>query len=482
METSKIVYGENLEYLKSMPDEYVDLFLFDPTFNSQKEYLKVGQYESEKEVMYFEDMWRGGIHTYIEELKKRVIEMYRILKPNGSIVIHCDPTANSYIRTYVLDKIFGMTSFRNEIPWCYIRPGRVSLQFLALHDTLYWYSKGDKWTFNIDKVRMPYKENTLKTNVGKKFNKSWKDGMEYKPHPKGKLPPSWWNDIVPDWWDDIGQAYRSKKEYVHYPTQKAEKLYERLVIALTNPGDLVADPYMGSGTTPVVCYKTGRRFIGIDFSPICLDLTKFRLDRLNPNMDSNISGYEIILDWYDERVINKMDPIKFQKLCIEKIGGVNTKPGTSHDGKKESESAIIEVKQQRKVGLPNIDQYKSVMEREKAKKLIIIALSFASTAEAEAARLRNKGTNIELVNAYNLLNILKPPTITLSQNNDKINTQVTSYNGEVVNYMWFVNNIPHTLIDKDGVFDISEIKKGSQIKCKITDSAVLNEEAFITVQ
>jgi site-specific DNA-methyltransferase (adenine-specific) len=122
--------------------------------------------------------------------------MYRVLKKTGSFFLHCDWHANAYIRVDILDKIFGQKNFRNEIVWCYMGPGSPGVkQFLKKHDTIFWYSKGRKWTFNLDDVRFPHSEKT-KENFKSGLNGSGFTGASKEIDEKGKVPEDWWPDIV----------------------------------------------------------------------------------------------------------------------------------------------------------------------------------------------------------------------------------------------------------------------------------------------
>jgi DNA modification methylase len=143
---NKLLLGDNLEILKSMDSESVDLVYLDPPFFSNRNYEVI--WGDEGEVRSFQDRWSGGIDHYIAWLKERVIEMHRILKPTGSIFLHCDWHANAHIRVFVLDKVFGEQNFRNEIIWKRTNAKGLSFKRYAQnHDTIFYYSKSDKFTW-----------------------------------------------------------------------------------------------------------------------------------------------------------------------------------------------------------------------------------------------------------------------------------------------------------------------------------------------
>jgi site-specific DNA-methyltransferase (adenine-specific) len=301
-------------YHKQRLSKLIDLIYIDPPFNSKKDYnIIIQPHDIQLQEKAFEDTWSlvkysdcleeirkmGNINLYLflEGLKTsnlthahvaylanmgiRIIYMREMLKDTGSFYYHCDPTMSHYIKI-MLDYVFGINNFRNEIVWCYVAPGQSSKNFLKKHDIIFRYTKTDNYIFNIDDVRIPYNEKTSIINSGKKFNKSWKDGEEYKMNPLGKLPE--------DWWTDIGQAYRSSKEYLRYPTQKPEALSERIILASTNENDLVADFFMGGGTSLSVAKKNNRRFIGSDINLRAVQWTSARLSRIKKPPIHFLSG------------------------------------------------------------------------------------------------------------------------------------------------------------------------------------------------
>ena len=204
-----------------------------------------------------------GIAAFLCFLAVRLLECHRILKPTGSIYLHCDHSANAYIRL-AMDAIFGKDNFRNEIVWCYTGPGSPQMrQFNRKHDTIYWYAKGSEWTFNRDAVRIPYKDGRPHTGgfthqsgakAGTNMDQSVADQYQ-----QGK--------IAEDWWPGIAIAARGSQN-TGWPTQKPLALMQRIIAASSNPGDVILDPFAGCATTLVACENMGqgqrRRWIGID--------------------------------------------------------------------------------------------------------------------------------------------------------------------------------------------------------------------------
>ncbi|MDR0565795.1 MAG: site-specific DNA-methyltransferase, partial [Prevotellaceae bacterium] len=241
---NRLILGDSFEVLKSMDSDAVDLIYLDPPFFSNRSYEVI--WGDEGEVRSFQDRWAGGIDHYIAWLKERVVEMHRVLKPTGSIFLHCDWHADAYIRVEILDKIFGRNNFRNEIIWCYTGPGSPYMRQLnRKHDIIFWYSKSDKhWRFNKEQILMAYKGGSPHSGG---FVEN--DGTRLSPddYTKGKVPEDWWSDIA------IAARFpKGSSNNIGYPTQKPFALLERIIKMASNEGDLVLDPFMGGGTTIAV--------------------------------------------------------------------------------------------------------------------------------------------------------------------------------------------------------------------------------------
>ncbi len=209
-----------------------------------------------------------GMAAYLGMMAQRLVEMRRILKPTGSVYLHCDPTASHYLKM-LMDSVFGAARHRNEIVWCYTGPGSPGMrQFNRKHDTLLWYSAGSEWTFNRDAVRVPHKK--LNTNragamIADALTPEGRDAYLAL----GKVPETWWPDFSP-----VG---RLKRERVGYPTQKPLALLDRIIRASSNEGDVVLDPFCGCATAAVAAERLQRRWIGIDVSPKAAELVTTRL-------------------------------------------------------------------------------------------------------------------------------------------------------------------------------------------------------------
>ena len=194
----------------------------------------------------------------------RLLEMRRVLRDDGSLYLHCDPTASHYLKQ-LLDALFGKTNFRNEVIWHYTGGGRSKSYFSRKHDVILYYGKNAKKTcFYVDSIRVPYKETSEYAKSGIKS----KTGKHYTPHPDGTP--------VDDVWD-IPIINPLSAERIGYPTQKPLALYERIIKASSKEGDTVLDPFCGSGTTLEAAEWLGRRWTGIDISQVAVELSKQRM-------------------------------------------------------------------------------------------------------------------------------------------------------------------------------------------------------------
>ena len=192
--------------------------------------------------------------AYIAMMASRLLECHRVLKDTGSIYVHCDWHANSYLRM-AMDAIFGAQNFRNEVVWAYTGPGSPRMrQFNRKHDTIFWYSKGIQWTFNRDEVRVPHKDGGPHAGGFPGASREPNDPSYGK---EGKVPETWW--VMPI-------APRFKSQYTGYATQKPLALYQRIILASSNPGDVVLDLFAGCATTAVAAEKEGRRWLACDWA------------------------------------------------------------------------------------------------------------------------------------------------------------------------------------------------------------------------
>ena len=256
---SRIFLGDNLRVMAALLPEFegrLDLIYADPPFFTNKQYrARIGRGEDSRRPQEWQmaegygDHW-ADLDAYLDFLHPRLALMYRLLAPHGTLYLHLDWHADAYARL-LLDELFGREHLLNEIIWTYHGPSPIRRAFNRKHDTILVYSKNDNYTFNADAVREPYHPNTVKT-----FASSSKAGFGKNPNlERGKVPEDWWYFPV---------VARLHSERTGYPTQKPEALLERILLASSNPGDLVADFFCGSGTFPLVAARHGRRFLAGD--------------------------------------------------------------------------------------------------------------------------------------------------------------------------------------------------------------------------
>ena len=269
----KIINGDCIEVMRAIDNAEVDLIYLDPPFGSN---------EIDK---CFNISWKN-IQQYSEWIEPTLRECYRVLKDTGSMYLHCDWHANAHLRI-LMDKIFGENNFRNEIIWHYTgRRMKSKLRLNSKHDTIFYYAKSGKnkiIDYPIEhytrKEYLKMKKQALHTdNDGREW--IWGHAGKGKSHEykiyidevlkEGRAIDSVW---------DIPIINTSDKERLGYPTQKPEKLLERIVKASSNPTDVILDPMCGCGTCIDVAHKLGRQWIGIDVSPTACKLSYQRISK-----------------------------------------------------------------------------------------------------------------------------------------------------------------------------------------------------------
>ena len=241
--------GDNMELLKSQPNESVDMIYCDILYGTGRNF---GEYQDLKPI-------RSEIESHY---LPRLIEMKRVLKQNGTIYLQMDTRINHWMRI-LMDDVFGYDNFRNEIVWCYKSGGISKTEYPKKHDVILFYSKSSIMFYK--PYLVPYTEKTLQRGLTKC---------------KGNYKLN--NDGTPqiDWIDDINPLLSPTcYERTGYPTQKPKELIKRFVLVSTNEGDVVADYYLGSGTTCEVALELGRKFIGCDINPRAIEITKERIKR-----------------------------------------------------------------------------------------------------------------------------------------------------------------------------------------------------------
>jgi DNA modification methylase len=255
---NRLIQGDCLAIMRGLPAETFDTLYLDPPFYSGNDFfLHNGKRGS---VHSFTDSW-DGLPAYLEWLEERLLEMRRLLRPEGAIFVHLDWHAVHYVKV-MLDRLFGYRNFQNELVWFYSGGGTSRQRFARKHDTILYYTKSaTQWKFYADRVREEYK---------------WTDGQKRadgsaRDYERGKLPDDVWQHhaLMPWAMESLG-----------YPTQKPEALLERLLAATTDAGDVVGDFFCGSGTTAAVAQRLGRRWVTSDTARIAICLAAERLATL----------------------------------------------------------------------------------------------------------------------------------------------------------------------------------------------------------
>ena len=464
-----LYYGDNLDILhRYLKDESVDLVYLDPPFNSAQSYNvlfkeKDGT-DAASQIRAFEDTWQWNIEServyqelvtqpgrvsevmqafrtflgandlmaYLAMMAPRLVELRRVLKPTGTIALHCDPTASHYLKL-LLDAVFGQENFRNEIVWK--RTTAKSLAFRNLpnnHDVILLYSRTGEYVWN--RPFRPYNLDALDPKTAKKYCHLDADGRRYtldnlnNPNPdrpnltyeflghrkvwrwtKSRMQAAYKSGIVvqpspgaiprlkrfldeqegwplDDVWEDIPPINSQAKERLGYPTQKPVALLERIINACSNPGDLILDPFCGCGTTIDAAEKLGRKWIGIDITALAISLIKSRLgDTYGEGLAMKTVGEPITAADADDLARN--DKFQFQWWALGLVGArpVEQKKGADKgiDGKilfrddlqaAKPQQIILQVKGG-KSGVRDVRDLRGVIEREGAAMGVLISVS-----------------------------------------------------------------------------------------------------------
>ena len=472
---NRLILGDNLEILRQTESESVDLIYLDPPFFSNRNYEVI--WGDAGEVRSFQDRWSGGVDHYIGWLKERVIEMHRVLKPTGSIFLHCDWHANAYIRVEILDKIFGSSNFKGEIIWQRTNAHNDAKKKLAvLTDTIWYYTKSDKIIYNpiyskhsdeyindfytkddndgrglyrLDNMASPNpRPNMMYEWKGYSYpDKGWryeKESMQrlddekkiYYPTDKNGNPDytkrlalkrfieEQKGQLLGNLWIDIQNVQALAAERIGYPTQKPEALIRRIIEMASSEGDTVLDPFVGGGTTAAVADKLNRRWIGIDQSVQAIKVTEMRLQN---QQDLFSKPFVLQLHKYSYDILRFKDAFEFESWIVVQYGGTaNTKQrgDLGLDGKTR-DNTPIQVKRSDNIGRNVIDNFhsavmrydKTLYEKNKAANKpvgYIIAFSFGKGAIQEVARLHNtEAVHIQLVTVDEIVPIAKRPKLTV---------------------------------------------------------------------
>lgn len=504
---NRLYFGDNLDVLRDaergIDNESIDLVYLDPPFNSQANYNVLFKarsgHASEAQAEAFRDTWiwdtpaerafddvmrqNGDVAlvlagfrkwlgdnpmmAYLAMMAARLIELRKKLKPDGSLFLHCDPTASHFLKT-ILDAVFGVQGFTNEIIWQRTTPkGLAFSRFPSNHDVLLFYRKGEQFTWNPQ--YKPYSEEYLKRyNLidepsGRRFQatsllnpnknrpnltypfhghkKVWRwtrermlqaerDGIVYLP-PSGGVPrekrflDEQEGVPVTSVWIDIPPVNAVAQERLGYPTQKPLALLERIIGACSKPGDVVLDPFCGCGTTIEAAQKMDRRWIGIDVTHYAITLIERRLARF-PRTSFQVEGRPT--DIAGARDVFRRDPHQFQWWAAWRLGAQSyreTKRGADRgidgniffaNGPYGTGRIVVSVKGGENIGPAFVRDLRGTIEREEAEMGILIMLAEPTKAmltEAASAGFLSKSAHgrlprIQIVTVADILDDRMP--------------------------------------------------------------------------
>ncbi len=468
---NKLYYGDNLDILrKKIKDETVDLCYIDPPFNSKRNYNQIYNNiggEDRAQAQAFTDTWiwddlanagyseilanaegrfqaqlvelikglhavlhEGSLLAYLVSIALRVTEIQRVLKPTGTFFLHCDPTSSHYLKL-VLDSIFCSQggNFVNEIAWCYSHGGKSKHRFGRKHDTIFFYSKSDEYTFNSDDIKIEMKSGKesfggrLETDAdGRKYRlvygtKNSKGETKYYKYylDEGKIPE--------DWWTDINSIQATSAERLGYPTQKPEELLQRMIKACSNEGELVLDAYCGCGTTVAVAQQLKRKWIGIDITYQSISLVLRRLESaFGPEVLQNITADGIPRDMASaEALAHKKDDRlrkEFEKWAVLTYTNnraiINEKKGADAGidavayfltGKNENAKIIFQVKSGA-VKRGDVATLRGDMGRENATLAVLITLEEPSVPMVREAKAAGQYQHETMGRNYDIISIV----------------------------------------------------------------------------
>ncbi|MCA0352016.1 MAG: restriction endonuclease [Chloroflexi bacterium] len=470
--SNSLYYGDNLDVLRrKIRDETVDLCYIDPPFNSKRTYNQIynnfGQ-EDKAQAQAFIDTWKwddhsnsglaqifdnthglypsqcielingllkvlrkGSMLAYLVNMTLRIAEIHRVLKPSGTFFLHCDPTASHYLKL-ILDTIFVSQGgeFQNEIIWCYSIGGKSSKRFAEKHDVILFYTKSndDTHTFNRQGAIIPRKPNSHMKVRSTADGRLYQEKTDKK---SGKVYRYFLDDgkIAEDWWIDIETLNRGDSERLGYPTQKPERLLERIIGTFSNEGDCIFDAYCGCGTTINVAQRLERKWIGIDITYQSIGLILRRLeDSFGTQSVTNIQLSGVPRDMDGARALaNKKDDRtrkEFEKWAVLTFSNnravINDKKGADHgiDGKafvqesmNNQRPIVFSVKSGHNLNVSMVRDLHGVIAREDAAAGILITLEPPTKPMSHEAKAAGTYQNPYMSNPFDRIQLVSVESI-----------------------------------------------------------------------
>lgn len=476
-----LYYGDNLDILKRyIRDESVDLIYLDPPFKSNQDYnvlfAEQNGSRSKAQLKAFEDTWewnpdsarvyqelvesapeklskamqafwtflgRSDMMAYLTMMAPRLLELRRVLKPTGSIYLHCDPTASHYLKM-LMDAVFSPNNFINEIIWNYISGGVSKKTFARKHDTIFLYVKNiENYNFTVLKER---KEKFQDIDESKCLEDEKGKFVWYiRPDTNPNVPQgvkTYIDGFVQDVWR-IPIVNPQAKERLGYPTQKPEALLERIIQASSNEGDTVLDPFCGCGTTIAVAQRLNRRWIGIDITHLAITLVRHRLqttfaEKVIENKEVRTPvEYQVIgepVSIPDAEALARNDRYQFQWWALGLVGArpADQKKGADkgidgrlyfHDEPEggKTKQVIFSVKSG-KSAVSHVRDLRGVLEREKAEIGVLICMSKPTkamrTEAASAGFYESPWGNHPRIQIFTIADLLKGKKIDIPTSGD----------------------------------------------------------------
>lgn len=344
---NKIFWGDNLQVMSHLLKKYrgkIDLIYIDPPFDSKADYKRKieikGIGKAETDSTSFEEKQYGDIWTndeYLQFMYERLILLRELLSDTGVLYLHCDWHKSHQLKL-ILDEIFGVQNFRNEIIWSYSTLGRPNDRFAQKHDTIFAYGKKQNTFFNVDESKVPYSEEYIRSHFrdvddeGRQCRKRFDAGKWRTYYPDSGMIP---NDV----WD-IAYENSMSKNRLDYLTQKPEELLERIIKSATKAGDLVFDCFMGSGTTQAVAMKLGRRFLGADINLGAIQTTTKRLIGIAQELSQQtLDADDVKYTGFEVYNVNNYDffrnPVEARDLIIQALEIQPFEQSNVWDGEKD---------------------------------------------------------------------------------------------------------------------------------------------------
>ena len=412
IEPNRLFWGDNLHVMRSLPSESIDLIYIDPPFFSGRNYNVI--FGDRNELRSFTDIWEGGMPGYLIWLNARLVEMKRLLKKTGSIYVHCDWHASHYIKVE-MDKIFGYGKFRNEIIWCYNIGGKSKEMWARKHDVVLFYGKSDNPYFDGKALGMTRETGTKSSGgiIGKDENgRPYQDKLVKA---TGKYYRYYLDDpkIPEDWWTDINSLQSQSKERIGYPTQKPEKLLERIILSSCPVGGIVADFFSGGGTTATVAQANKRKWVACDQSRVAVAITADRVTKLGeqPELGSSMPDFTVE-HWgvYEKERLSQTPLEGFREFVLRAYGAIPDAGDVGIHGRKGAipiwvgePSLKSQVTAEHVVAFANAIKKSLRYQQDNLRDGIMLAWSFRPDALQAAAELRDREqTSLDFVKLENV--------------------------------------------------------------------------------